>query len=279
MTNIAINFPDGVTFGKGTASLLNNTASQAIVNLTGISGGFINAVVEIDATADKRQEFLLLFSKNYTGTAWSISSMTTTGEDSLTTFDIDTSGILRASVGLHAGTYTSGLCTYSINSPALGATFPVTVSPSSIIGNSDIAMASGYGISFGNETLKNYDESITTTFTITFIGGATKTGTVHLCRVGRMVSASFEGMGLTSATASGTFSAPAIPAGFRPHIQVLCPCVAYENGTPQAGAGAIIFATSGVITGVKTLALGGFAGGASGYTGVDNCSFCWTSAI
>ena len=143
-----VNIMRGVVVGgtnvQQSASLLNNTASQFIVDLTGISGGYINAIVYIDATTDARQEFVLLFSKNAVGTTWSISTLSTTGENSLTTFDIDTSGILRASVGNHAGTYTSGLCTYSINSPALGATFPQVVSASNVLGStSGVAPAAG----------------------------------------------------------------------------------------------------------------------------------------
>ena len=144
MTTVAINLPDGLTFNKGTASLLNNTASQAVVNLTGITGGFINVVVDIDAGTDVRQEFILLFSKNAVGSTWSISTLSTTGENSLTTFDIDTSGILRASVGSHAATYTSGTCTYSINAPALGTAFPAMISASNVLGSTTgVAPAAG----------------------------------------------------------------------------------------------------------------------------------------
>jgi hypothetical protein len=133
----------GGTNVQQSASLLNNTASQFIVNLTGISGGFINAIVTIDATTDVRQEFVLLFSKNAVGSTWSISTLSTTGENSLTTFDIDTSGILRASVGNHAG-FVSATCLYSINSSALGASFPQVVSASNVLGSTTgVAPAAG----------------------------------------------------------------------------------------------------------------------------------------
>jgi hypothetical protein len=151
----------GGTNVQQSASLLNNTASQAVVNLTGISGGYINAIVYIDATTKVRQEFLLLFSKNAVGTTWSCSTLSTTGENSLTTFDIDTSGILRASVGNHAG-FVSGLCTYSINAPAMGATFPVTVSAANVLGRTDgVAPAAGY---IGQVAMNQANGGVTATY-------------------------------------------------------------------------------------------------------------------
>jgi hypothetical protein len=151
----------GGTNVQQSASLLNNTASQFIVNLTGINGGYINAVVFVDATTDVRQEFLLLFSKNAVGTTWSVSTISTSGENSLTTFDIDTSGILRASVGSHAG-FVSGLCTYSINSPALGATFPQVVSASNVLGSTTgIAPAAGV---IGQVAMNQANGGVTATY-------------------------------------------------------------------------------------------------------------------
>ena len=40
----------------------------------------------------------------------------------------------------------------------MGATLPLAISPTNISGTGDIAMQAGYGISFGNEVLKHYDE-------------------------------------------------------------------------------------------------------------------------
>jgi hypothetical protein len=134
------------------------------------------------------------------------------------------------------------------------------------------------GVNFGDETLSKYDESISQTYTITWAGGATATGTVNLCRVGRVVTATFSGLITTSATASGTATATAIASGFRPINQVVCTAVSYDNGTAQAGAGAMIIATTGVITLVKTLKNDGFTGGSSGVTGLDSCTFSWVSA-
>jgi hypothetical protein len=262
-----------------TIGLANNaTTTFYTISCAAGEGGWISGTIKIDGTTDYAIPFFCFFSRQLDGTTYNVSPFYGSSTPA-TGFAISNSGsavqITLPDVG------SPGTCsvTYCVQAAASGTTLPVSISPSSINGAADISCTSGYGISFGNETLKNYDESLTQTFTITFAGGATKTATGNFCRVGRVVTATFKDLVTTSATATGVFSGAGVPSGFRPVNQVVCCAVAYDNGTAQAGAGAFIIATDGTVTGTKTLQNTGFAGGAGGGTGLDSTTYSWICAV
>jgi hypothetical protein len=132
------------------------------------------------------------------------------------------------------------------------------------------------GINLGNEDLKYYDESIDTSYTLTFTGGASGSQTMSLVRVGRVVVCNL-GAKLTSATASGTASGT-IPVGFRPHSLVTSAVRGIDNGTNLVDPAMIVIATNGTFTIYKTLTGISFTGGAGGATGIEPTFLSWVCA-
>ena len=154
----------GVTVGGGnvrtTISLANN-AVTTVQNAGAYDAGELSGSIFISnsTTANsKRFSVTAQFTKNGPGTDYNI-SFQTSGDTPPAGFNmtITAAGLIQVTLPSIAG-FSAAAINFGLNGPAVGASLPLNISPANISGSNDLVMQSGYGINFGNETLKNYDE-------------------------------------------------------------------------------------------------------------------------
>ena len=144
--------------GLNGAALVSQTTN--IQNVTAYTAGELSGWVYIDATTDRRFYIQVQFVKD-AANAWKVAYQTT-GDTPPAGFNVDViisgpDAFVQVQMPPVAG-WVSGNVNFALNVPAVGATLPLAISPTNISGTGDIAMQAGYGISFGNEVLKHYDE-------------------------------------------------------------------------------------------------------------------------
>lgn len=181
----------GVTVGGAnvrTQINLTNNATTTVQNASAYDAGELAGWVYIDATADTRFYIQAQFAKNGASSDFNLAYQTT-GDTPPVGFSmtITAAGLIQVTLPSVAG-FSSAIINFALNAPAVGATLPLNISPANISGAANLTMQSGYGISFGDEVLKNYDEG-TWTPGISFGGasvgvsyGASRYG--HYTRIG-----------------------------------------------------------------------------------------------
>lgn len=187
---------------------LSNNATTTVQNVSAYDAGELSGWVYIDATTDRRFYVTAQFAKKGDGTGYWC-AFQTTGDTPPAGFsmDVTTTGAVHTLVATMPSVagFSSANINFALNAPAVGATLPLNISPALISGAANIAMQSGYGISFGNETLKNYDEG---TFTCTENRKTNLTGTGsflggNYTRIGNMVFATLDSISGYTITTAG----------------------------------------------------------------------------
>lgn len=238
-----------------TISLANNTTTSfhTIQGVAG-TGGWISGTIKIDATTDYVIPFFCHFSRQLDGTTYNVSpSFGDTIPAGL--LMVNSGSSIQVTLPNLAG-FVSAAVTYCVQAAANGTALPVNISPASISGAADIACQTGYGISFGNETLKAYDEgSFTATYSTSYFT-VQQTATYYYVVSGKMVT-------LSMATVTGTSNATTavgtgLPAALIPARDQNC-TIDYvgDNGSTVTGGIVRIKATSGDIEWYKN-AFGAF---------------------
>ena len=119
-----------------------------------------------------------------------------------------------------------------------------------------------------------YEELASSSLTFSGIWASNQTTNLHFVRVGSQVTMMMEGIQATSNSTQNHFtSTSAIPARFRPAINLNLPCVVINNNTDVMG-GMLSVSTSGTIT-VYIITGGNFTSGQ--VDGVEAQSFTWTT--
>jgi len=172
--------------GLNGAALVSQTTN--IQNVTAYTAGELSGWVYIDATTDRRFYIQVQFVKD-AANAWKCAYQTT-GDTPPAGFNVDvivsgSDAFVQVQMPPVAG-WVSGSVNFALNAPAVGATLPLAISPTNISGTGDIAMQSGYGINFGNETLKNYDEGTWTPRLTGVSGGVYTMGGLNVGRYTRI---------------------------------------------------------------------------------------------
>lgn len=151
----------------------------------------LEGTVKYDGTADFALWLTIFCTRQPDGTTYDV-SYSVAGGTAPAGFTVSnsTSSVqitLPADAGFVSATYT-----FSINGVSAGATLPLSINPSLISGAADISCQSGYGISFGNETLKAYDEGTWTPVISSQTGSITSyTSSGTYVRIGRQVTLNF----------------------------------------------------------------------------------------
>jgi hypothetical protein len=138
----------GVTVG-GTNALTTiafaNTATSTIQSVASYQGGELSGYVSISATASQKFFVKAQFSKNAAGTDYNLSYQTS-GETPPASFvmSVTAAGLIQITIGSLAG-FTAASITYGLNVPAVGATFPLSISARNVIGDvTGTAVPAGY---------------------------------------------------------------------------------------------------------------------------------------
>jgi hypothetical protein len=181
------------------------TTSFHTINTDQGTGGWLSGTIKIDATTDYSIPFFLMFSRSVDGASYDVGDIRY-GNTIPSGMSISNSGsAIQITLPSIAG-FSSAAVTYCVQAAAQGTTLPVNVSPASITGAADITMASGYGINFGNETLKEYDEGTwTPTLSVTGTLGNFAATAPHASytRIGNKVFFQLEIQCTQSSTATG----------------------------------------------------------------------------
>ena len=145
-TEAQINIMRGVTVGGVNAttsvSIASGTGPFTVQDLSAYTGGRIEGDVILAATTPLKGHYNIEFVKNGAANDYNI-SVTYTG-DNPATFTITAAGLLRVTIGSPAG-YSSCVFNYQLNGPAVGATFPLSISAGLVLGRTDgAAVPAGY---------------------------------------------------------------------------------------------------------------------------------------
>ena len=128
----------GVVVG-GTNALTNiafaNNATSNIQDAGSYQGGELSGYVSISATTSSKFFIKAQFSKNAAGTDFNLSYQTS-GETPPASFvmSVTAAGLIQITIGTLAG-FTAASITYGLNAPAVGATFPLSISARNVIGD------------------------------------------------------------------------------------------------------------------------------------------------
>lgn len=112
------------------------TTAQTIYTApAGLDAGELTGWVYLDATTDKKFYVSAPFAKNGAGTDWNISP-SYVGDTPPTGFGITmtSAGLIQLTMNPLPTGFVSGYINYALNAPAVGATFPLSVSGTSITG-------------------------------------------------------------------------------------------------------------------------------------------------
>lgn len=128
----------GVTVGGVnalTTIAFADNATSTIQNVSAYQGGELSGYVSIAATTSIKFFIKAQFSKNAAGTDYNLSYQTS-GETPPASFvmSVTTAGLIQITIGTLAG-FTAASITYGLNVPAVGATFPLSISARNVIGD------------------------------------------------------------------------------------------------------------------------------------------------
>ena len=112
-----------------------NTATSTIQDVSAYQGGELSGYVAISATVSQKFFIKAQFSKNAAGTDFNLSYQTS-GETPPASFvmSVTAAGLIQITIGTLAG-FTAASITYGLNAPAVGATFPLSISARNVIGD------------------------------------------------------------------------------------------------------------------------------------------------
>jgi hypothetical protein len=112
-----------------------NNATSTIQDVSAYQGGELSGYVAIAATTSSKFFIKAQFSKNAAGTDYNLSYQTS-GETPPASFvmSVTAAGLIQITIGSLAG-FTAASITYGLNVPAVGATFPLSISARNVIGD------------------------------------------------------------------------------------------------------------------------------------------------
>ena len=113
---------------------LNNNTTANVQDMGSYDAGEITGWVYIDATTDYRFFVSIRFAKAGSGSTYNL-SYTTVGDTPPAgfSFTITSAGVIQYTMPNVSG-YVTALMNYALNAPAVGATFPLSVSGTSVVG-------------------------------------------------------------------------------------------------------------------------------------------------
>lgn len=113
---------------------LNNNTTANVQDMGAYDAGEITGWVYIDATTDYRFFVSIQFAKAGSGSTYNL-SYTTVGDTPPAgfSFTITSAGVIQYTMPNVSG-YVTALMNYALNAPAVGATFPLSVSGTSVVG-------------------------------------------------------------------------------------------------------------------------------------------------
>ena len=159
----------GVVVG-GTNALttiaFSNSATSNIQSVSAYQAGELSGYVSIAATSSSKFFIKAQFSKNAAGTDFNLSYQIS-GETPPASFvmSVTSAGLIQITIGTLAG-FTAASITYGLNAPAVGATFPLSISARNVIGDvSGTAVPANYVGEYVEQT-KNTSTALTTGITI-----------------------------------------------------------------------------------------------------------------
>ena len=134
-TTLLVGIKRGVVLGGTNARTslpLANNATTTIQDVAAYDAGEITGWVYINTTSAKRFYISIPFAKNGAGTDYNV-SYETVGDVPPFGFDVTvtSAGLIRITLPL-ISPFTSALINYALNAPAVGATFPLSVSSTSV---------------------------------------------------------------------------------------------------------------------------------------------------
>ena len=128
-----------------TSLALPNNAVTTVQSLSVYQAAEMTGYISLVGTASQKFYFSAQVSKNAAGTDFNL-SWQYSGETPVVGFNITvtTGGLVQVTLPSIAG-YVSGTITYSLNAPAVGATFPLSISAAAVLGaTTGVAVAAGY---------------------------------------------------------------------------------------------------------------------------------------
>jgi hypothetical protein len=111
-----------------------NNATSTIQDVSAYQGGELSGYVSISATVSQKFFVKAQFSKNAAGTDYNLSYQTS-GETPPASFvmSVTAAGLIQITIGTLAG-FTAASITYGLNIPAVGATFPLSIDVTKVVG-------------------------------------------------------------------------------------------------------------------------------------------------
>lgn len=196
-----VNIMRGVVVGganaRSTVNIASGTGPFTVQDVSAYTGGTIEGTVVLAATTPLKGNYVLRFIKNGAGTDYNM-SVSVTG-DVPATFTITAAGLIQATVGSPAG-YLSAVFNYALNAPAVGATFPLSISAANVLGATDGA-AVGSG-KIGERIAANTIGAVTLSVSGTVYNAATITLPAGIWEVYGKVSFGLAGTSTTYLVAS-----------------------------------------------------------------------------
>ena len=128
-----------------TTIAFSNNATSTIQDVAAYQGGELSGYVSISATSSQKFFIKAQFSKNAAGTDFNLSYQTS-GETPPASFvmSVTSAGLIQITIGTLAG-HTASSITFGLSVSAVGATFPLSISARSVIGDtSGTAVPAGY---------------------------------------------------------------------------------------------------------------------------------------
>ena len=121
-----------------TTIAFSNSATSNIQDVGSYQGGELSGYVSISATTSSKFFIKAQFSKNAAGTDFNL-SWQYSGETPPASFvmSVTAAGLIQITIGTLAG-FTSASITYGLNAPAVGATFPLSISTDTLIYNNPV---------------------------------------------------------------------------------------------------------------------------------------------
>jgi hypothetical protein len=134
----------GGTNARSQLSLSNNTTAT-IQNVSAYDAGELTGWIYIDATTDYKFYFQAPFAKNGAGTNYNISpSFVGDTPPAGFSLSITSAGLIQYTMPSVTG-FSSALVNFALNAPAVGATFPLSIGASNVLGSTTgTAVAAGY---------------------------------------------------------------------------------------------------------------------------------------
>jgi hypothetical protein len=147
----------GATNAKTTIGLANNAATT-ILDVSTYNGGRIEGELFIDGTADTKAWYELKFIKSADGKYYGSSSFV--GDTLLgVSLAVTDAGMVQFTLPSVTG-FASASYTYTLNGPAVGATFPLAIGANNIIQDGSSAIMLGYSSQDANVTMTNTSANI-----------------------------------------------------------------------------------------------------------------------